>query len=62
MKFIYVNNVYDIISYMLLYIYIKVYKNQNLIKKLKKLYIKYLDKIFIYIYYYDYNIYISPRL
>jgi hypothetical protein len=32
MKFIYVNNVYDIISYMLLYIYIKVYKNQNLIK------------------------------
>lgn len=61
MKFIYVNNVYNIISYMLLYMY-KSIKKSKFDKKLKKLYIKYLDKIFIYIYYYDYNIYISPRL
>lgn len=31
MKFIYVNNVYNIV-YVVIYIYIKVYKNQNLIK------------------------------
>ena len=52
MKFIYVNNVYDIISYMLLYMY-KSIKKSKFDKKLKKLYIKYLDKIFIYNYYYD---------